>query len=280
MPDFLAIGHICHDKTPDFYTPGGAVGFSTAFAKSQGQRVRALTSFGPDFLFENNYQGIDLHGVPAEKTTLFENIYTENGRIQYLHARAADLHPADLPVSWKHASVAMLCPIADEVSPEFLTAFSDTFICACPQGWMRRWDASGRVFPKKIDFWERLCASDLICFSEEDLACDWDFIESVGRQAKLMVVTQAANGATVFQQGERRHFPAFPVEAVVPTGAGDVFATAFSLRYVETRDVAQAARFAHAAASFCVERRGGVLFQPKSVLLERAAALGMTENLY
>jgi len=274
MPDFLAIGHICHDKIPETFIPGGSVGYAAAFAAQQGCRVAALTSYGPDFLFEKDYQHINLCVVPAAKTTCFENVYQETGRVQYLHARAANLHPTDLPAAWRQTPVVMLCPIADEISPDFLTAFPDTFVCACPQGWMRRWDASGRVFPKKIKFWERICAGNLICFSENDVGCDWDFIEAIGGQAKLMVVTQASAGATVFERGQRRYFPAYPVEEINPTGAGDVFATAFALHYAETNDVEQAIYFAHAAASFCVERKNGVAFQTRETVLERAKKSG------
>jgi sugar/nucleoside kinase (ribokinase family) len=40
------------------------------------------------------------------------------------------------------------------------------------------------------------------------------------------------------------------------TGAGDVFATAFLIKFAQTRDIAQAAGFAHCAASFVVEGVG------------------------
>jgi sugar/nucleoside kinase (ribokinase family) len=43
---------------------------------------------------------------------------------------------------------------------------------------------------------------------------------------------------------------------VDPTGAGDVFATAFLIRLAETGDPGQAARFANVTASFSVEGWG------------------------
>jgi sugar/nucleoside kinase (ribokinase family) len=50
--------------------------------------------------------------------------------------------------------------------------------------------------------------------------------------------------------------PGFPAVEVDPTGAGDVFAAAFLVRLQETEDPVQAARFANAVASFCVEGPG------------------------
>ena len=41
-----------------------------------------------------------------------------------------------------------------------------------------------------------------------------------------------------------------------PTGAGDVFAAAYLVRYRETSDALESARFASCAASFCVEAQG------------------------
>ena len=57
------------------------------------------------------------------------------------------------------------------------------------------------------------------------------------------------------RDGEER-VPAYQANEVDPTGAGDVFATAFFVRLHETGDAVQAARFANAAASFVVEGPG------------------------
>ena len=40
------------------------------------------------------------------------------------------------------------------------------------------------------------------------------------------------------------------------TGAGDVFTAAFLVKYAQTKDIAVATRYAHAAASFVVEGIG------------------------
>ena len=46
------------------------------------------------------------------------------------------------------------------------------------------------------------------------------------------------------------------MKEVDATGAGDVFATAFLIKYSETQDLALATGFAHCAASFVVEGMG------------------------
>ena len=70
------------------------------------------------------------------------------------------------------------------------------------------------------------------------------------------VVTDHRNGCIVWEDSRQTRYPAFDVPEVDPTGAGDVFATAFLLRYAETRDPAAGARFANCAASFVVEGPG------------------------
>ena len=72
----------------------------------------------------------------------------------------------------------------------------------------------------------------------------------------MVVLTQDMNGATVFEHGRRRHFPAFPVEVVDPTGAGDTFTTAFLLNYYQTRDIHSACIAAHCTASFIIQGKG------------------------
>ena len=56
--------------------------------------------------------------------------------------------------------------------------------------------------------------------------------------------------------GEWHSVPAYPAREIDPTGAGDVFTSAFLIRYFETRDAPAAALFASCAASLSVEGWG------------------------
>jgi sugar/nucleoside kinase (ribokinase family) len=248
----LVIGHICHDKIPDGYTPGGAAAYAGLLTHRLGHPTKILTSFGPDFQFASQFEGLDLHVVPSATTTVFENIYQPDGqRIQYLHSRASLLTPADLPKHWQSPNTALLGPICDEVSFEFLDFFAaqNTVTCACPQGWMRQWDAQHRVSPKPIADWSVLAKADLVSMSEADVGCDWELIRAIAKQVPLLVVTQGAAGATVFEAGVPTHYPAQKVEEKSPTGAGDVFAASLLLRFAEGRDVVGAVEFARGVAA-------------------------------
>lgn len=271
VPDFLVIGHICHDKTPAGFVPGGAAAYAGLLAVRLGFRAAALTSFGPDFLFASQFEGLGLRATGAKATTVFENIYANGERHQFLHRRAGDLCPADLPATWRRAGAVLLGPICDEVSLDFLDVFENAVICACPQGWMRQWDAQGRVTPKPFNHWNKLASAAIVSMSENDVGGDWRLIEKIAGMTDLLLVTQGQNGATVFHQNKREHFPACPAAEVDPTGAGDIFAAAFSLHFSKEKNVSRAVRFAHAAAAVSVERKGMAGIPDRAAVEQRAA---------
>ncbi|MEZ0248280.1 MAG: PfkB family carbohydrate kinase, partial [Thermoproteus sp.] len=74
---------------------------------------------------------------------------------------------------------------------------------------------------------------------------------------KLVVVKRGARGASAFVEG-RGSFdePAFEVEAIDTTGAGDAFDAAFLTALLEGRDVRYALRFANAAGALKATRKG------------------------
>lgn len=69
-------------------------------------------------------------------------------------------------------------------------------------------------------------------------------------------MTKGPHGVSIFQQNNKFEFPSFPINEIDPTGAGDIFATAFLLHFHQTKNIAFSAAFAHAAASLVVEEIG------------------------
>ena len=91
-------------------------------------------------------------------------------------------------------------------------------------------------------------------------------------RVRIVVLTRGARGATVYAGDGVLHVPAFPAREVDPTGAGDVFAAAFAIRYHEEKDLLGAARFAAATASFVVEGPGGSTIPSLAQVEQRMAA--------
>ncbi len=254
--DYLAIGHIARDLTPEGARLGGTATYAALTACALGLRAGLLTATADDADL-SPLNGLTIYRQPSQHSTTFENHYGPQGRTQFLRARAATLNDFDIPPDWSAASIVHLAPIAREVPPDMPARFPGAFIGITPQGWLRQWDDHGRVSPAP---WEDadslLVTASAVVISIEDVAGDWGLAEGWAARATVLVVTEGERGATVFARGRRRHLPA-PVELVVDaTGAGDIFAAAFFVRLWQTADPWGAARFAVALASDSVTRAG------------------------
>jgi sugar/nucleoside kinase (ribokinase family) len=85
---------------------------------------------------------------------------------------------------------------------------------------------------------------------------DEAIIEDMASSIRVLAVTEGANGARLYWNGDLRRFRPQKMEEVDPTGAGDIFAAAFFTRLSTTRDPWEAARFATNLAAFSVLRVG------------------------
>jgi len=79
---------------------------------------------------------------------------------------------------------------------------------------------------------------------------------------KRVVITLGAKGAFVYADGRGTHVPAFKVEAVDTTAAGDVFNGALAVALTEDRPLTVAVTFAAKAASVSVTRMGAQVSAP------------------
>ena len=76
--------------------------------------------------------------------------------------------------------------------------------------------------------------------------------------ARTVVVKLGAQGCAVFSEGKELRFPAFDVDVVDTTGAGDCFAGGYLAAIQRGRPVEEAARLANAAGALSVRRVGAV----------------------
>jgi sulfofructose kinase len=77
-------------------------------------------------------------------------------------------------------------------------------------------------------------------------------------QHRLMCVTLGAHGATILAGDTLHHEPAFPVDAMDTTGAGDVFRGAFIYALLRGESPQSMLRFANAAAAVSCTRAGAM----------------------
>ncbi len=253
--DYLVIGPITVDLTPSGPILGGSASYTALTAQALGLRVGIVTAWGNEIPL-TALEGIPIIAAEAEHSTTFENIYTANGRIQYLRHAAPKIDFALVPESWRRAKIIHIAPLAQEVEAILPDEFSPALLGLTPQGWFRAWDADGRVHPCAWSNEEALSRAGAVVFSLEDVGQDEEKIEWMAHHARLLVVTEGAAGARVFWHGDSRRFRAPKVAEVDATGAGDIFATAFFVRLLNTRDPWEATRFANQIAAISVTRPG------------------------
>ncbi len=282
-PDFLAIGHLTYDVTPEpgdphgRVRPGGAAAFAAVTARALGLKVAVVTSVAPSYPVGDILPDIATQIIEAPFTTFFQNVYRraapgrfapgrsaqgeERGeRWQVLGGRAASIARADIPPEWIKAPIVFLGPLVREVPPDAVTWFPDAAVGGAVQGWLRRWDDYGRITeeaepPGGLASGYRLLAGS----TREFPGREGDEGHEMARWAKyadVVGMTDGPAGSRIRAAGRETSIPAYRAEEIDPTGAGDVWAAACLVRLVETGDPVEAARFANAAGSVSVERRG------------------------
>ncbi|MBN2549584.1 MAG: hypothetical protein JXB15_10530 [Anaerolineales bacterium] len=254
--DYLVVGHITVDLTPQGLRLGGTATYAALTARALGLRVGVVTSWGAELPL-GPLSGIPVASFPAEQSTTFENIQTPDGRVQYIRAAAPRLDYYHIPEPWRSTPIVHLGPVAQEVEPALVRNFPDSLLCLTPQGWLRGWDDDGKVYPTdwpEASFVLQYCGGTVL--SIEDVADDEERIEDMAAFCHVMAVTEASQGARLFWNGDVRRFRPPAVEEVDATGAGDIFAAAFFFRLHTTRDPWEAARFATQLSAFSVTRPG------------------------
>ncbi len=91
----------------------------------------------------------------------------------------------------------------------------------------------------------------------------------LAKGAGTVIITLGAQGVYLASPNLRQHLPAFKVEAVDTTAAGDVFCGALAVALVEGNPLPQAARFACAASAISVTRLGAQPSAPARAEIEQ-----------
>ena len=257
QPDYLVIGHITKDLYNGGYKLGGTATFSALTAYRLGYRAGIVTSNGPDIDLSCLPAEILIEQRPSRASTTFQNLYQDGRRRQHLGSRAETLGSADIPARWQGSPIVHLGPIAQEIDHTVVGDFPNALLGLTPQGWMRAWDEQGIVHPTP---WEPpdalLQRADAVVLSREDVGDGMELVLNLAARTRLLVLTAGWKGATVYCAGQVQSFPAPKVTETDPTGAGDIFATAFLVALYETGDPFLAAQFANCVAAHSVERSG------------------------
>ncbi len=252
--DYLVVGHLTQDMSPEGPRLGGTASYAALMAEALGLRVGIVTSWSADLPL-GQLRSIPIANYLADESTTFENLYTPQGRVQYIQRVAPSLDFYHIPEPWRSADIVHLGPVAQEIEPSILRQFGSSLVGITPQGWMRAWDEDGKVlvseWPEARFVLERAGAAVI---SVEDVGADESLIDEMAASSRVLAVTESNQGSRVFWNGDVRRFHVPPVELVDATGAGDIYASAFFVRLFQTRDPWEAGRFATQLAAFSVTR--------------------------
>jgi sugar/nucleoside kinase (ribokinase family) len=254
--DYLLIGHITIDETTQGPRLGGTVLYSALAARALGLRVGIVTTWGMELPLDP-LDGITVVSYPAERSTTFVNLESPQGRVQTLLYSAPHIDLYHIPEAWRNAAIVHLAPLDQDVEPTLVRSFPTALIGATPQGWLRSWDKDGRVHPSEwpeANFVLQRLGAAII--SRHDVGGSEEKIEEFASASRVLAVTDGAEGAVVYWNGDVRRFRAPEVEVIDPTGAGDIFAATFFIRLYLTRDPWEACRLAVQLASISVTRPG------------------------
>lgn len=254
--DYLVIGHITQDLTPQGPVMGGTAAYSALTALALGFKVGVVTAHDPN-VDMSALGNIPVAAMISETSTTFENTQTPHGRIQHVFHPAPVLTLADVPEIWRSAPIVHLGPVLQEVDPKLTRAFTNSFVGITPQGWLRTFNSDGLVhYTEWPESRYVLEGADAAVISVEDVQGNEDIIDEMAASIRVLAVTEGANGARLYWNGDIRTFHAPEFKEVDPTGAGDIFATGFFYRLFNTRDPWEATRFATQLASNSITRRG------------------------
>ncbi len=81
-------------------------------------------------------------------------------------------------------------------------------------------------------------------------------LEILAKHAAVVVITQGEQGLVWQHASQQGHLPAFPVQAIDTTGAGDAFHGAFAAAITSGSDLLESLRYASAVGALCCTKIG------------------------
>ena len=274
MPRLLALGHVTRDRRPGGDVLGGSVSYAALAARRLGWDAAILTAAGPDFDPAGELPGVEVFLRRSAATTRFANEYDADGtRHQVVTARADDVDLEPLPDAWRDPDVLLLGPVAGELFSVGATALEAACVGAIAQGYVRAIDAGRPSSARAAGSAPRATCWACTCSSSPSTTCPRPTRARASScpACRSSRSPAAGAGSRCSRATPCTTCPALPRAEVDPTGAGDVFAAAFLLRYHETADPLDAAAFGACAASCVVEGVGATTLGDRDEVLRRLA---------
>ena len=253
---------------------GGACGYVTRVGQD---------AFGAAFIAMLEAHGVDAAQVKADAehhTGLYFVTYSEERKHRFDYVRrgsaASHLTGADIDPDYvADARVLHASGISQAISRSCADAVRVAMELAREAGTTVSYDANVRPALGDRDTLRRnfeaaVALADIVFVSEEDAAYLYDgtpleaFLDRIlGQRPWLAVAKLGADGCLIKSDaGEQCHVPAWRVDAVDATGAGDAFSAGFVLSLLRGAALAEAGRYANAVGALTASGVGAIAPQP------------------
>jgi len=242
---------------------GGAASYCSITAKKLGCETHVFTRGNhelDDWIKNLENLGIRVELQESDNLTCFVNDYMLGERKQFVYRDAGKIDFKD----FGKVDITHLGPVFNEITLECVKEArkNSKIVSLDVQGFVR--SLKGKEVIK--NFWDEreefLKYVDLVKIGgyEIDSVSKKKNYENVFHElmsfgVKVVELTLGQEGSIIASEKIHR-IPVYKTTLVDKTGSGDVFATAFAIRYFETKDALESGLFASAAASFVVEDFG------------------------
>jgi sugar/nucleoside kinase (ribokinase family) len=255
----------------------GGNGANTSYALARlGVPVRLIglvgaDSFGEVLVSRLQEVGVDTShiGRCANPTAVTVALVNSKGERLFLHRAGSSSQALSEPVDFTapligeltHYHLANFCalPRMRPHAPEFLRRAREARLTTSLD---TGWDSQGRWMK---DLGPCLPYTDLLFANEDEarMLSDGRVAEEAARflvrqGAGCAIIKLGGRGCFVYSREFQIHSPAFPVNVLDTTGAGDCFAGGLLAALYRGKSLAEAARFANAVAGLSVQRLGAV----------------------
>ena len=267
MIDLLVIGNPTIDYIEgEFFGPGGPVTYISNSLSQLGQnKIDIVTSFGKDFSEENFPDCKNLLNIKSDHTNIFDFFFTSKLRRMNVIHGGKKIKLSDIKIK-KEPDLIFISPVLNEFSidktKQLMEKFKSSFFIGIPQGWIRK------VIGEEVKFdfsgFEKFPRFDILFFSDEELSNSRNSLEKLRKLSNILVITRGSRGVSVYEKDEILNFPSVKVDSVNSIGAGDIFATVFSIKYYQLKNKSLAAKFANQIAAHSTRYEGLKSINPES----------------
>jgi ribokinase len=249
----------------------GGKGANQALAAHRlGGYVRFITAVGKDANGQNTLKYYQDEGLDVSASLIVNNIPT--GTAMILVNEEGENCIVVTPGANHSLTPSYIEKIEDEIATAFMVVLQmeipfESVRRVCELALRYKTPVLLNVAPAREVDAELLRMVDILVVNETEIEMiSGKKIESIGEEAvidsilamgaKSVILTLGQNGCIVRNTTLSEHVPAFRVEAVDTTAAGDTFCGSLVARLSKGADLAEAIRFATAASALCVMSMG------------------------